>query len=206
MRIYCIPVLPNLFLISYQMGVWYCHHVPTCSRKTHSTKYHFIKSFENWTWHKSDTYKMAVRHILPIVKPIEKVHRNARIYKQNLIIKSKSGEYSFSMKKKRRLLGPWASVGVAKTGICPHWKLGPRSWIPIDSLNSCNVSLFTAMTLTLHKSQVPCILLSCSGELAVHSCLFFFLQRQVAKLASGLFYCWSLVHNNNMAVNLQRFN
>jgi len=49
---------------------------------------------------------MAVRHILPIVKPIEKVHRNARIYKQNLIIKSKSGEYSFSMKKKRRLLGP----------------------------------------------------------------------------------------------------
>ena len=31
------------------------------------------------------------------------------------------------------------------------------------------------------------------------------LQGQVAKLASGLFYCWSLSYNNNMATNLQMF-
>jgi len=27
----------------------------------------------------------------------------------------------------------------------------------------------------------------------------------VAKVASGLFYCWSLLRNNNMATNLQKF-
>jgi len=32
----------------------------------------------------------------------------------------------------------------------------------------------------------------------------FFLLRQVAELASALFYCWSLLRNNNMATNLQR--
>jgi len=31
------------------------------------------------------------------------------------------------------------------------------------------------------------------------------LQRQVAKLASGFFYRWSFLRNNNMAANLQRF-
>jgi len=31
------------------------------------------------------------------------------------------------------------------------------------------------------------------------------MQEQVAKLASGLFYCWSLSCNNNMATNLQMF-
>jgi len=31
------------------------------------------------------------------------------------------------------------------------------------------------------------------------------LQGQVAKLASGLFYCWSLSCNNNIATNLQMF-
>jgi len=31
------------------------------------------------------------------------------------------------------------------------------------------------------------------------------LQGQAAKLASGLFYCWSLSCNNNMATNLQMF-
>jgi len=31
------------------------------------------------------------------------------------------------------------------------------------------------------------------------------LQGQVAKLASGLFYCWSLSCNNNTATNLQMF-
>jgi len=49
------------------------------------------------------------------------------------------------------------------------------------------------------------VVVSCSDELAVHSCPLICLQGQVAKLASGLFYCWSLLRNNNMATNLQRF-
>jgi len=31
------------------------------------------------------------------------------------------------------------------------------------------------------------------------------LQKQVAKLASGLFCCWSLLHNNNTAISPQTF-
>ena len=47
--------------------------------------------------------------------------------------------------------------------------------------------------------------MSCSDELAVHSCPLLCLQRRVAKVASGLFYCWSLLRNNNMVTNLRRF-
>jgi len=46
---------------------------------------------------------------------------------------------------------------------------------------------------------------ACSGELAVHSCPLFCLQRQVTKLASGLFYQWSILCSNNMATNLRMF-
>jgi len=60
------------------------------------------------------------------------------------------------------------------------------------------------MKLTLHKTQVHCYRL-CSNELAVHSCPPLCLQRWVAKVASRLFYCWSLLRNNNMATNLQNF-
>ena len=41
--------------------------------------------------------------------------------------------------------------------------------------------------------------------LSVHSFSLVFLQRQVAKLVSGLYCRWSLLRNNNMATNLQRF-
>jgi len=83
------------------------------------------------------------------------------------------------------------------------------------------------MTLILHKSQAHCsdvmvmvmvycfiwlwcngngllFHMSCSDEVAVRSFPFICLQRQFAKLASGLFYCWSLLCNNNMAADLQR--
>ena len=49
------------------------------------------------------------------------------------------------------------------------------------------------------------ILVLCSGELLVHSCPLVCLQRQVTKLASGLFYCYSSLRNNNMATNLLMF-
>jgi len=60
------------------------------------------------------------------------------------------------------------------------------------------------MKLTLHKSQVHSYRL-CSDEIAVHSCPLLCLQRRVAKVASGLFYCWSLLRRNTMATNLQKF-
>jgi len=44
--------------------------------------------------------------------------------------------------------------------------------------------------------------LTCLAQ--VHSSLLF-LQKQVAKLASRLLYSWSLLRNNNTAVNLQKF-
>jgi len=47
------------------------------------------------------------------------------------------------------------------------------------------------------------VVVSCSYELAVFSCPLLCLQRQVAKLASRLCYCCSLLRNNNMATNLQ---
>jgi len=95
----------------------------------------------------------------------------------------------------------------------PPWKLGPRSkisWkreisnlILISWVNSCNDSLFADMILTLHKSQIHCFdnmqLWACSS---INPLLC--LQRQVSKLASELFYYWSLLRDNNMATNLRR--
>jgi len=49
------------------------------------------------------------------------------------------------------------------------------------------------------------VLVSWSVELAVHSRSLLRLQMQVAKLVSGLFDRYSLLRNNNMATNLQRF-
>jgi len=49
------------------------------------------------------------------------------------------------------------------------------------------------------------VTVSCSDGLAVHSCLFICLQRQVVKVASGLFWCWSILRNNTVATNPQRF-
>jgi len=49
------------------------------------------------------------------------------------------------------------------------------------------------------------VLVSWSGELAVYSCALLRMQMQVAKLLRGLFDRYSLLRNNNMAANLQRF-
>jgi len=110
-----------------------------------------------------------------------------------------------------------------KTGICPleietknenfleKLKLAPQ--FRSTDLTSCNGNLCTSMTLTLHASQVHgfgvmhCydVMVSCRDELADHSCPLLCLQRQVVKLASGLFYSRSLLRNNNMATNFHRF-
>ena len=56
------PAVPKLFPIAYHLWFSYYHHVPPCSRKTQSNKYHSIKSLENQNWHKCDMKKMAVRN------------------------------------------------------------------------------------------------------------------------------------------------
>jgi len=60
------------------------------------------------------------------------------------------------------------------------------------------------MKLTLQKSQVHSYSVmqwwACSSLTPL-----LWLQRWVVKVGSGLFYCWSLLRNNTMATNLQRF-
>ena len=60
-----------------------------------------------------------------------------------------------------------------------------------------------ATTLTLHKSQVHCF-----GDIQLGACSslnpILYQQRQVAKLASELFYYWPLLRNNRVVTNLRR--
>ena len=64
------------------------------------------------------------------------------------------------------------------------------------------IDLILAMAVFLPVSNSHCtrvrftVIVSCSDGLAVQSCPPICLQRQVAKVASGLFYCWSLLRNN----------
>jgi len=76
--------------------------------------------------------------------------------------------------------------------------------IPIHWFDSCNDIYLPVWNS--HCTRVRFTVMgSCSDELSVHSCLLLCLQRCVAKVASELFYCWSLLRNNSMATNLQRF-
>jgi len=71
------------------------------------------------------------------------------------------------------------------------------------------INLILAMIVCLPVWHSHCtrarfpVLMSCNAELAVHSCPLLCLQRQVTKRESGLFYCWPLLRNNNMATNPQ---
>ena len=76
--------------------------------------------------------------------------------------------------------------------------------IPFNWFDSCNDSFFPAWNSHCTRVRFTVIVL-CSDELAVHSCPLLCLQKWVAKVTSGLFYCWSLVRNNTMATNLQNF-
>jgi len=73
------------------------------------------------------------------------------------------------------------------------------------------IDLILAMTVYLPAMYPYCTrarftaLMSCSDELAVHSCPLLCLRRQVAKRASRLFYCWTLLRNNYMVTNLLVF-
>jgi len=103
-----------------------------------------------------------------------------------------------------------------KTGICPPLEIGIKNqiflektevgiFIPIFWFDSCNDSFLPVWNS--HRTRVRfTVIVSCSDEFAVHSCHLLYLQRWVTKVASGLFYCWSSLRNNNLETNLQRFN
>jgi len=66
------------------------------------------------------------------------------------------------------------------------------------------------LTLTLHKSQLHYSGPEYSGLMQWWVCSSFMTtpssaDSNITKLAIALFYCCSLLHNNNMATNLQRF-
>ena len=101
-----------------------------------------------------------------------------------------------------------------KTGICPL-KIGIKNQvflektevgilIPINRFNFCNDSFLPVWDSHCTKVRFA-VIVSCSDEFAVHSYPLLCLQRLVAEVASRLFYCWSLLRNNNMATNLQKF-
>jgi len=102
-----------------------------------------------------------------------------------------------------------------KRAFVPPWKLGLWTnsfWKKLKSASSLRFFyLILAMTVFLPVWNSHCtrvrftVIVSCSDEFAVHSCPLLCLQRRVAKVTSGLFYCWSSLRNNDMATNLQRF-
>jgi len=76
--------------------------------------------------------------------------------------------------------------------------------IPVNWFDSYNDSFLPVWNSHCTRVRFT-VIVSCSDELAVHWCPLLCLQRWVAKVASGLFYCWSLLRNNNIATNLQNF-
>jgi len=103
---------------------------------------------------------------------------------------------------------------LGKNGYLPpagHWDLKPKISRRPEVRSLIPNELILALTVYLPIWHSRCtrtrftILVSCSDELAIHSHPLLCLQKQVAKLASGLFCRWSLLRSNNMATNLWRF-
>jgi len=102
-------------------------------------------------------------------------------------------------KRAKRSFVPLLEIGTKNQNFVANLKSGAQ--LILNWFNSCIDSLFAGMTPTVHKNQVHCPgvvqgwVCSSLMSAACH------LQRQVAKLACWLFYCWSLLRNNNMATN-----
>jgi len=109
----------------------------------------------------------------------------------------------------------WAFAGGGKSPFSSQ-KIGIKNQIFLENRWSRHlkfrlIDLILAMTVflpvwNLHSTRARfTVIVSCSDGLAVHSCLFLCLQRRVAKVANGLFCCWSLLRNNTVATNPLRF-
>jgi len=112
-------------------------------------------------------------------------------------------------KKCRHHFWPWASAG------------GKRAFPPLEIETKHQDSLENMKLVAQFRSNdkifaIPLyfpvwhshcttvkftVLVSCSGELAVHSCSLLC----VANLGADFFWCWCLLRNNVTAANLQRF-
>jgi len=94
-------------------------------------------------------------------------------------------------------------------GICEEPTISQKNWRRHLKLRLTDLILAKTVFLSvwdLHCTRVRLtVIVSCSDELAVHSCLFLCLQSWLGKVASGLFYCWSLLRNNTIATNPRRF-
>ena len=104
----------------------------------------------------------------------------------------------------------WEFAG-GEMPVFPPWELGFRTKIyrkawsrHSDWFDSCSDSFWLVWNSHCTRLRFT-VMVSYSDTLAVHSCPFLCLQRRVAKVACVLFYCWSLVRNNTVATNLQRF-
>jgi len=105
----------------------------------------------------------------------------------------------------------WASAG-GKTGICLPLEIGTKNQKFLEKLKSAVyfrvINLILAMTVYLPIWHSHCtrtrftVLVWCSDEFGIHSCPLLCLQMQVAKLASRLFHCWSLLCNNTVSWQL----
>jgi len=108
----------------------------------------------------------------------------------------------------------WASAVGARRAFYPpgnwdwtkyFWKnLKLASSIPINLFDSWNDSFLPVWNSHCTRVRFT-VIVSCNDELAVHSRPLLRLQRRIAKVASGLFYCWPLLRNNSIATSLQRF-
>jgi len=86
----------------------------------------------------------------------------------------------------KRAFAPRLEIGMMKPLFQEKLEVGIL--IPIDWFDSCNDSFFCRYE-TLTAQESVSVIVSCSDELAVHTCPLLFLQRRVAKVASGFFYC-----------------
>ena len=108
-----------------------------------------------------------------------------------------------------RSLYPWACAGGEKRAFS-SLEFGTKNQKFLDLKLAAKfqlIHLIVAKTVYLPvctRARLA-VLVSCNDEITVRSCQFLHLQMQVAKLENGLFYCWSLLRNNNAAINLQTF-
>jgi len=95
---------------------------------------------------------------------------------------------------------PLLEIGSKNEKILENLKLAAKFWL---------IHLIVATTVYLpvwHCTRARfTVLMSYSDEIAVRSCPLLCLQMQVAKLASRLLYCWSLLRNNWLAMNIKMF-
>jgi len=102
----------------------------------------------------------------------------------------------------KRAFAPRLEIGIKNQIFLEKPEVGIL--IPINWFDFCNDSFLPVWNS--HCTWVRfTVAVSCSDELAVHSCPLLCLQRWVANVASGLFYCWFLLRNNIMAKNQQKF-